>query len=180
MLKINFSEEEITELFYCKEHHPHPRVRKKMSVLYLKSQKLSHKEIKRLERISEITLLAYLREYHQPNGMEELKITRFHKCVSELAPHTDMLKVYFLEHPPATCNEAAARIEELTGIKRSPCRVRIFLKNIGMDFRKVGMIPAKADEEKQKKFLEEELNPRIQEVREGKRTLFLSTQRTLY
>ncbi|WGZ94488.1 MAG: hypothetical protein QJT81_00445 [Candidatus Thiothrix putei] len=72
-LKITFTEDEIAELFYWKERHPHPRVRKKMSVLYLKSQQLTHKEIKRLERITEATLLAYLNAYLQPNGLEALK-----------------------------------------------------------------------------------------------------------
>ncbi|QQZ28130.1 hypothetical protein HMY34_04800 [Thiothrix subterranea] len=36
-LKITFTDDEVAELFYWKERHPHPRVRKKMSVLYLKS-----------------------------------------------------------------------------------------------------------------------------------------------
>ncbi|QQZ29837.1 hypothetical protein HMY34_14300 [Thiothrix subterranea] len=62
-LKITFTDDEVAELFYWKERHPHPRVRKKMSVLYLKSQQLTHKEIKRLERITEATLLAYLNAY---------------------------------------------------------------------------------------------------------------------
>ena len=57
MLKIDFTDDEATELLYWKERHPHAKVRKKMSVLYLKSQNLPHKEIKRLERISENTLL---------------------------------------------------------------------------------------------------------------------------
>ena len=64
-------------------------------------------------------------------------------------------------------------MEALTGIKRSPNRVRIFMKNMGMDIRKVGMIPAKADVAAQEKFLADELEPRLQEAREGKRALFL-------
>ena len=91
MLKIDFTAEESTELLYWKEHHPHPRVRKKMSVLYLKSQKISHKEIKRLERISECTLLKYLREYQQPNGLEELKKVRFYQPKSDLEAHAEAL-----------------------------------------------------------------------------------------
>lgn len=179
MLKIEFTETEVAELFYWKERHPHPRVRKKMSVLHLKSQNLPHKEIKQLERICENTLLGYLREYQQPNGLEALKETRFHKTASDLAAHADMLTTYFREHPPATSKEAAAKVEELTGIRRSPERVRVFLKKQGMAFRKVGMIPAKADVGAQEKFLAEQLEPRIQEAHEGKRTLFLSMPPTL-
>ena len=173
MLKIDFTDDEATELLYWKERHSHAKVRKKMSVLYLKSQNLSHKEIKRLERISENTLLEYLTEYQKPNGLEELKKTHFYQPKSELAAHTDTLIASFLKEPPATSKEAAARVEKLTGIKRSPDRVRIFMKKQGMAIRKVGMVPAKADVAAQEKFLTDELEPRLQEARDGKRTLFL-------
>lgn len=179
-LKITFTDDEVAELFYWKERHPHPRVRKKMSVLYLKSQQLTHKEIKRLERITEATLLAYLNAYQQPNGLEALKEIRFNKPKSDLMAHKDQIEAYFREYPPATSKAAAAKIEELTGIKRSEDRVRIFMKKIGMDIRKVGMIPAKADVEAQEKFLENELKPRIQEAQEGKRALFLSMPLTSF
>jgi transposase len=179
-LKIAFTDDEVADLFYWKERHPHPRVRKKMSVLYLKSQQLAHKEIKRLERITEATLLAYLNAYQQPNGLEVLKEIRFNKPKSDLMGHKDKLEAYFREYPPATSKAAAAKVEELTGIRRSPDRVRIFMKRIGMDIRKVGMIPAKADVEAQEKFLENELKPRLQEAKEGKRALFLSMPPTLF
>lgn len=44
---------------------------------------------------------------------------------------------------------AAARIETLTGIARKPTQVRQFLHALGMQPRKVGMLPAKADVEAQ-------------------------------
>ncbi len=47
MINIPFSEEEREQLNYLKFHHPHPRVRKKIDVIWLKSQKFSHKEIAR-------------------------------------------------------------------------------------------------------------------------------------
>jgi len=173
MLRLEFTEEVIDELRYERYHHPHPRVQHKMSVLYLKSQGMSHKDIKRLERISENTLLGYLREY-QAGGIERLKESRFHKPTSELEEHRTTLEAYFRDHPPASVKEAAAKIEELTGIKRSPGRVRIFMRKIGLELHKVGMIPAKADIEAQEKFIKEELEPRIAELQAGERTLFLS------
>ncbi len=69
-------------------------------------------------------------------------------------------------------------VEQLTGIRRSENRVRIYLKSIGMKRRKVGMIPAKADPEKQERFVKEELNPRLKEAEEGRRAVFLPTPRT--
>lgn len=56
------------------------------------------------------------------------------------------------KNPPASINQASSRIEELTGIKRSPTQVRVFLKKIGMKCRKVGVIPSKADPDVQEAF----------------------------
>jgi len=179
MLRLEFTQESIEELRYERYHHPHPRVQKKMSVLYLKSQGMAHKEIKQLEQICENTLLGYFREY-QEGGVERLKELRFCIPVSELAQHRATLEAYFREHPPATVKEATAKIEELTGIKRNPERVRQFMKKMGMKLRKVGTIPAKADVEAQERFVKEELEPRIAEAQVGKRNLFLSMPRTSF
>jgi hypothetical protein len=59
------------------------------------------------------------------------------------------------------------------GIKRSPNRVRILMKRLGMGRYKVGMFPAKAEVEKQATFKKEEIEPRLAEAREGKRAIFL-------
>jgi len=41
-----------------------------------------------------------------------------------------------------------------------------------MNRRKVGSIPAKADIEKQKKFIDEQIEPRLQEAKENKRAVY--------
>lgn len=51
MLQLQFTKEEIEQLAYERYHHPHPRVQKKMEVLYLKSQRLSHQTIKQRESV---------------------------------------------------------------------------------------------------------------------------------
>ena len=63
MIRIEFGDEDILRLNYERYHHPHPQVQKKMDVLYLKSQGLSHQEIRRLCQISKTTLVDYLRQY---------------------------------------------------------------------------------------------------------------------
>ena len=171
MIKIEFSEEIIEQLNYERYHNPHPHVRRKMNVLYQKGKGMSHKEIKNVEGICENTLLKYLREYQQ-GGIERLKEIHFYAPKSELEPYSEKLKAYFLEHPPATINEAIAKIEEITGIKRKREQVRVFLRKLGLKPHKVGMVPAKADVEIQEKFIVEQLTPRIDEARTGNRALF--------
>ncbi|MCP4486034.1 MAG: IS630 family transposase [Gammaproteobacteria bacterium] len=171
MIKIEFSAEDRERLDYERYHHPHPRVQRKMEALWLKSQDLSHQEICRLTGISKGTLCRYLKEYQQ-GGIEKLKETNFHKPKSKLAQHTSTIEAYFRQYPPATIKEAAAKIEELTGIKRSETQVRKFLHSIGMKCRKVGMVPAKADPEKQAEFKKEKLDPVLEEAKAGTKKVF--------
>jgi transposase len=151
MIQIEFPPEAIEALHYERYHHPHPRVQRKMEALWLKSQKLPHKEIARLTGISINTVTSYVRAYKQ-GGLEKLKYVSFYKPQSQLCTHTSTLESYFLTHPPATIKEAVNSITELTGIKRSETQVRKFLKARGLKRRKVGMIPAKADIQKQEQF----------------------------
>jgi hypothetical protein len=56
MMRIEFSEEEKRALDYERYQHPHPHVQRKIEALWLKSQKLPHKDICRLTGISKPTL----------------------------------------------------------------------------------------------------------------------------
>lgn len=124
-----------------------------MEALYLKSQGCPHWQIVQLLRITEPTLLSYLRDY-QSGGMAKLKQLTFYRPQSELKQHQESLEAYFRKHPPKTLAQAAAKIEELTGIVRSREQVRVFLKSMGMGCRRVGVLPAKADADAQAEFLE--------------------------
>lgn len=171
MIQLKFSEADKQALNYERYHHPHPRVQRKMEALWLKSQGLPHQDICRLTRISSTTLTSYLKTY-QKEGVEGLKAIRFYQPQSDLQAHRTTLESYFREHPPATAKEAMGVIEALTGIKRSPDRVRHFLKGLGMRCRKVGMIPAKADVEEQEQFKKGILEPRLDEAKAGQRAVF--------
>jgi hypothetical protein len=78
MLRIDFTPEDVERLDYERYHHPHPRVQRKMEVVYLKSQGVPHRDIKRIERICENTLLSYLRDY-QEGGIERLSPVPYEK-----------------------------------------------------------------------------------------------------
>jgi transposase len=108
----------------------------------------------------------------QKGGLEELKQLNFRRPTSELELHQERLEAAFKTNPPRTINEAIQRIEQLTGIRRSPTQVRQFLKALGMKRLKVGQIPAKADPHQQQVFLDEELQPRLEEAGRGERHVF--------
>ena len=171
MIHLEFTEEEQQSLYYERFHHPHPRVQKKMEALWLKSQKLPHASICQLAGISGNTLRSYLKEY-QKGGIEKVKEVNFYRPKSELEPHLMTLKSYFEKNPPATINEAVNKIEELTGIQRSPTQVRKFLKSMGMRCLKVGCLPAKADPDVQEDYKKNKLEPRLEEAKQGSRAVF--------
>jgi len=84
--------------------------------------------------------------------LESLKEVKLYRPTSALQAHRGTLEGYFREHPPATTKEAMAKIEELTGIRRSPERTRHYLNSLGMACRQVGMVPAKVDQKQQEAF----------------------------
>lgn len=122
-------------------------------------------------RFSQPTVRSDL-EMYQAGGLEKLKELNFYQPTSELEAHRDKIKTEFETCPPKSIVEAVKRIEDLTGIHRSPTQVRGFLKGLGMKRLKVGQVPAKADPQKQKDFLENELDPRLEEAKQGKHHLF--------
>jgi transposase len=151
MIRVSFGEEEVKQLRKERFDHPHPRVQLKMEVLLLKSQGLAHHQITAIAGIAESTLCQYLHEY-QAGGIQRLKEVHFYRTQSVLQEHRGTLEAYFLEHPPATVKEAAAKIEQITGIGRGLTQVRHFLKSLGLRRLKVGSLPAKADPEQQEQF----------------------------
>jgi len=176
MIKVTFNESIIKMLDYERYHYPHPQIQRRMEALYLKSQRLSHSEICRLCPLTEKTLSTWLKTYRD-SGLEGLKVLNYKGRPSDLNHHISSLEDYFRLHPPRTSSEAQAKIEELTGIRRGPTQIKEFLKRMGLSLLKVGHVPGKAlhpdKMQEQDRFQKDELEPRLQEAKAGKRTLFL-------
>lgn len=167
-MDLKFTESERQALDYERYHHPHPKVQRRMEVLWLKSQGKGPQEITKLANVSLSSVYRYLGKYRS-GGIDALKIINLHRPQSKLAAHTSTIEADFQAHPPASMKEAAHRIEELTGIKRSETQVSQFLKSIGLKRRKVGMIPAKANPDAQAKFKAEQLEPVLDAAKAGEK-----------
>lgn len=158
MRRLAFTEKEKQALSYERFHHSHPRVRRKMEALWLKSQGLAHKDIAQLVSVSEKTLRSYFQQYVD-DGIAGLKELHFRQPQSELVGHQEAITTYFRAHPPASINEAVNAIRYLTGLTRSPTQVRLFLKEkCGMKRLKTGTLPAKADPDVQETFKKKNSN----------------------
>jgi transposase len=171
MLQMEFTAQECDQLYHETFYNPDPEVRKRCATVYCKALALPHKDIGTFVRVSQPTVRRHLKAY-QAGGLAQLTKVNRYTPTSELAAHRTALTAEFQAHPPQTVNEAAERIEQKTGLRRSPTQVRQFLKSLGMKRLKVGHIPAKADPAQHAAFLEEKLQPRLAEAQQGQRHVF--------
>lgn len=171
MNQMSFSFEQIEALERERFTHPHPFVRRKMEALFLKSQQLPPPMICQLCRICGNPLRSYLGEY-QAGGLEQLRELPFYRPVSRLEEHRELVQAELQWHPVASVKQARAKIFELTGLTRGLTQVRQWLGTCRLKRRKVGMVPAKADPEKQAVYRAETLEPRLREAQAGKRVVY--------
>jgi transposase len=127
MRAFHFSEGVVAAICHDRYHYPHPRVQRKMEVLWLKSQGLTHADIARLADVSPRSVHRYLDEFAQ-GGLDRVRRLDWRGKTCELDGYRQSLEDYFVEHPPRSAREAQQAIERLTGIRRGLSQVRAFLK----------------------------------------------------
>jgi transposase len=172
MHKPDFTEQEIEQLYRLFMSHPLGMAKKKLHVVYLKALGLSHQDMARIARVSSDSVTRYVKTYIE-GGVEGLCSTQYYCPVSLLLPHRDTLKTHFQDQPPHTVAEAAYKIEELTGAKLALSACRDFMrKHLGMRYRKMAPMPAKADPDTQKAFLHTQLEPLLEAEKQGQRRVF--------
>ena len=137
----SFSEAVVESIAGERYRHPDPRVQERMEILWLKSRRETHERIAELANVSRSTVQRTLRIY-AAKGLEGVRSFGWKGPPSALTPHRTTIEESFRQHPPHTAADAARRIEDLTGVKRKPSRVRKFLKeDLGMKCLKVAPIP---------------------------------------
>jgi transposase len=146
-----------------------------MEVLWLKSHGLGHDDIATFADVSRRTVQRHLEEYRE-GALPRLRRCRWHQPQGALAEHQGSLEEYFSKHPARSAKQAQAIIEQQTGVRRGLSQVRSFLKGrLGLRWRKTGAIPVppkKTIQEharEQAAFLEEKLEPRLEQARQGSR-----------
>jgi transposase len=127
MRVFTFSSEVLAAIRHERYHHPHPRIQRKMEVLWLKSLGLSHDDIAHCADVSPRSVQRYLDEFAQ-GGLQRLRRLNWKGARSALDDHQQSLEDYFLEHPPQSARQAQETIERLTGVRRGLSQVRAFLK----------------------------------------------------
>ena len=132
MTRLTFSEAERQALRKERFEHPHPRVQRRMDVLwYIRLGETylgeTYSRAARLGDVSEATVDRDVAIYRE-RGLEGLKQLDWTGTPSELVSHQASLEELFRLAPPHTTAEACRRIEAATGVKRGLTQVRQFLK----------------------------------------------------
>jgi transposase len=127
MLRVSISPEDIDTIQHARFYHPQPYIMMRMHTLFLHHVGESAARIAILLDRNPKTIRACLKTY-QEGGLQPVYQYTKHKHECELVAHSDSIEKELDKHPPQSANEASARIEKLTGIKRSLTQVRAFLK----------------------------------------------------
>lgn len=141
MRRFEFSEEERSVIARERFYHSNPRVQRRMEILWLKQHGETHQRIAELSGASRRTVQRVLDVFAE--GRLEA-VRQFHEKgrVNSLIPHRQSLEEEFRQRPPKVVAEACDRIEHLTGVRRQPTQVRLFLREtLGLRWRKVAAIP---------------------------------------
>jgi transposase len=120
--------------------HPNLRVREKMLVLWLLHCGDTREKAAQVAGVSRATVQRYVAAF-RAGGLDGLRQHNHHRPVSEMAAYRELIHASFEKQPARTVAEACDRIFQLTGLRRGPSQVRKFLKDLGLKFQRVRMIP---------------------------------------
>jgi transposase len=169
---FKISPAEIEKLSYERFAYPHPMIQKRIFAVYLKAElNFSNYTIGIITGLHCNTVSHWIHVYRE-KGYEGLLPNNYGTNQSELEIHSESILSSFSKQPPICAAEAAERISEMTGIKRSEQQVRAFMKRHGLQFIKCGHIPAKADNERQHQWVDNNLKPVIEAAQQGQVHLF--------
>ena len=169
---LQLTEVQLQELRYEMKLQSQYQILRRLLVILLRSiLDLTYGEIGEVLGMHPDVVGRYVRAYRR-GGLAAILQRNYRKNISELDRCSSEILVTFEETPPHSIKQARSQIFSLTGILRSPTRIKAFMARHGLRFRKVGYVPGKADPEKQEAWLKETLVPHYEEAKAGKRHLF--------
>ena len=123
-----------------RDTHPAAHVRRKMLVLWMLHCGITREAAATVADLGRATVQRYVAAFKK-GGLDGLRQWGVTGPVSDLAAHTETIRVSLTETPVRTVAEAADRIASLTGISRKPTQVRVFLAGLGFRWQRVRAIP---------------------------------------
>jgi transposase len=138
--RVHLTEEQQRVVNEERVAHPDLRVREKMLVLWLLHCGATREEAATIVGVSRTTVHRYVVAVRAA-GLEGLRSSHHHRPQSAMASYRELIRESFEKQPVHTIAQACDRIFELTGLRRGPSQVRKFLKDMGLNFYRVRVIP---------------------------------------
>jgi transposase len=139
-LRVELSEQQQRVVNAERDEHPCEHVRRKMLVLWLLHHGITRDKAACIAGLGRATVQRYVAAFRE-GGLDGLRAWGHTGPVSDLAAHAQAIQEEFTNKPVRSTAEACERIERLTGIRRQPTQVRLFLKGLGLKWRRVRAIP---------------------------------------
>src|SRR5258707_14225801 len=139
-LRVQLTEEQQFVVNEERTSHPHPRVREKMLILWMLHCGVTRQKAAEVAGVGRATVQRYVAAFRD-GGLDGLRRWDVKGQVSELAASRDLIRESFEKTPVRTIAEACDRVDQLTGLRRGPSQVRKFLKDLGLKFQRVRMVP---------------------------------------
>jgi transposase len=138
--RVELSEEQQRIVNEERSSHPNQRVREKMLVLWLLHKGFTRQQVAEIVSVGRATVQRYVAAFRE-GGLDGLRQWNVNRPVSEMAAYRELIRESFEKQPVCTVAEAGERIFQLTGLRRGPSQVRKFLKDLGLKFQRVRVIP---------------------------------------
>lgn len=138
--RVQLSADEQSQVLEDRDNHPHRRIRERMWVLWLLHCGQTRENAAQICDVSRATVQRFVAAYRD-GGLEGLRQWDVKGPVSEMASFRELLKAEFEKTPPCSVVQAGQRIFELTGVRRQPTQVRLFLKELGLEYRRMRAVP---------------------------------------
>ena len=147
------------------------KFRRKLLTLKMRHSGAPLGMISKTLKITVRTVSNYISEFRD-GGLDSTFEDRAYCPTSSVELYVDQLEASFRNSPVGSACQARQRIIDVTQIALSLTKTRRIMKRLGMRYRMTGQVPGKADGDEQLEFLNEELQPKLDEAREGKRKVF--------
>ncbi|MGC8551781.1 MAG: helix-turn-helix domain-containing protein [Phycisphaerae bacterium] len=151
MVQARYSDSQLRALDEARFCQKTDAINRRINVIYFWGLGHTQLEATRLANVSPNTLRKSAAAFAS-GGLAAVVADGREGPPSALDPHAAVIKADFAAHPPGSLAQAADRIAQLTGVRRQPTQVRIFMRGLGMAPRRLSPIPGKADPMRQADF----------------------------
>lgn len=147
------------------------KFRRKLLALKMRNAGVPLEMIAASLKVTTRSVSNYIAEYRE-GGLQATMEDRAYCPISAVEPFIESISDSFDATPVGSARQARRRISDIAGLKLSLSQTRRIMKRLGMRYRKAGQIPGKGDPDEQLEFLNEKLQPKLDEAAEGKRKVF--------